>query len=297
MNNIAVLHSEFMKALGGYTFELIYINDGSIDATYSEIKSAVMVSPPPYGKIIDYPHNRGQSFAFKVGLEHSRFDTIVFLDGDLQNDPKDIPRLLDKMREGYDLVQGIRSKRKDSFFSKVFPSLIANLLLRVFCGSMFTDIGCSLKVFRKNLALEMVFQQGIHRMLPIYFCLKGAKVTEVAVNHRKRIYGKTKYGFSRVIEVLFEIVKINFFEKDSNGFLMLTIFLSFLIIFCGLAMAIFHLSGRIGEVITYLILSTLGFYIFIIGTILYILRSFYVYYKNIPKQEDIRIEIYGRERI
>jgi len=291
--NISILHKEIISVLKDYEYELIYVNDGSTDSTYSEIKKALGNLIPPYAKIINLPNNLGQSFAFKVGLDNARFSVIIFMDGDLQNDPKDIPQLLAKIGEDYDLVQGIRAKRQDNFFKKILPSLIANFILRLLCDSKFKDIGCSLKAFKKPLALDMVFQQGMHRILPVYFYLKGKRVTEIKVNHRKRIYGKTKYGFSRAFEILFEIIKINFFEKNSNRFLFVTGFLSFLILFYGIVKIITKFFLNPKEGMFYCVFSILGFYIFVISTVLYISRSFYIYYKNISKSKDIKMEVYG----
>lgn len=295
--NISILHKELISVLKQYEYELIYVNDGSTDSTYFEIKKALESLIPPYAKIINLSNNLGQSFAFKAGLDNARFSIIIFMDGDLQNDPRDIPGLLDKINDGYDLIQGIRYKRKDDFFKKIFPSVIANFILRILCGSKFKDIGCSLKAFKKSVALDMVFQQGMHRMLPIYFYLKGKKTGEIRVNHRKRIYGKTKYGFSRTFEVLFEIIKINFFEKNSNSLLFVTKFLFFLILFFGMLETITKLffNPEIGMV--YFILSIIGFYIFIISTVLYISKSFYIYYKNISKLENIEMEVYGQRNL
>ncbi|MBU1062387.1 MAG: glycosyltransferase family 2 protein, partial [Candidatus Omnitrophica bacterium] len=222
-DNVKILHKELISALKGHEYELVYVNDGSTDSTYSRLIKETEDLKPPHAKIINFTKNLGQSFAFKAGLDNTSFDTIVFIDGDLQNDPRDIPLLLEKFLEGYDLAQGIRARRKDPFFSKIVPSKIANLILRILCGSKFKDLGCSLKVFSKKITDRLFFYKGFHRLLPVYFSLKGAKVTEVKVNHRSRKSGKSKYGFSRTIEVLFEVIKINFFEKGSNNFIYITI--------------------------------------------------------------------------
>lgn len=293
--NVRGLHQELILALEGYEYELIYVDDGSKDSTLLKLREALSNQPAPYSKLICMPKNLGQSFAFKAGLNNSRFPIVVFMDGDAQNDPLDIPRLLDKIKAGYDLVQGVRHKRKDGFFTRILPSFLANAILRVFCGSQFRDIGCSLKAFKKDLAAEMAFQQGMHRILPVYFCLSGAKVSQMHVNHRKRIHGKTKYGFSRTFEVLFEIIKINFFEKNSNRFLFATGALSFIIFSYAMVKGVLKFTRYPEDAIVYFILSALSIYVFIISAILYISRSFYIYYKQVPILTNISVESYGKK--
>jgi glycosyltransferase involved in cell wall biosynthesis len=214
--NIAILHKELIYALKGYIYELIYVNDGSTDSTYLKLKKEIKNADMPLIKIINLHKNFGQSYAFKAGLNNAESSLIVFIDGDLQNDPKDIPKLLEKIDEGYDLVQGVRLKRLDPFFKKVIPARIANLILRFFCGSKFKDIGCSLKVFKKAIVSDIIFHNGIHRVLPLYLQLKGAHTAEININHRSRIFGKTKYGLSRIFNLIYEIVMISFSDKYFN---------------------------------------------------------------------------------
>ncbi|HTY44406.1 MAG TPA: glycosyltransferase family 2 protein [Patescibacteria group bacterium] len=293
-DNVCFLHAQLLSAVAGYRYELVYVNDGSTDATYARLRQALASAPARYAKIINLPRNLGQSFAFKAGLDHSRFPVVVFMDGDLQNDPADIPRLLQKLDEGYDLVQGVRYRRQDPFFSKIFPSAVANVLLRFLCGSKFRDIGCSLKIFKKNLASRMVFQQGMHRILPLYFHLNGARVTEIRVAHRRRMYGKTKYGPSRILEVIFEIVKINFFEKNSNRFLFISGFLSFVVFSYGFINGIIELGRYPQTAIMHFAIALLGVYVFVLSAVLYISRSFYLYFKNAPALGHIEVEFYER---
>jgi glycosyltransferase involved in cell wall biosynthesis len=294
-DNVGILHQEIISVLHDFEYELVYVNDGSNDNTRAKIKEETKKLPAPYAKIIDVPGNLGQSFAFKLGMDNARFPLVVFMDGDLQNDPRDIPVLVEKFNQGYDLVQGVRAKRKDPLFRKIVPSLAANLILRVFCGSKFRDIGCSLKIFKKSLAAEIIFQHGMHRVLPVYFCLKGAKVAEIRVGHRPRIHGKTKYGFYRTLEVIFEIIKINFFEKNSNRFIFFTVFLSCLFFAYGIINSILKLPRYSEEAAVYFIISILSFYIFVISAVLYMSKSFYRYYKNISNIPGINIEIYNEK--
>lgn len=293
--NLGALHRELVSALSGNEYELVYVDDGSTDDSLAELRRANDLASAPHAAVIRIPENRGQSFAFKAGLDSARFGLAVFMDADLQNDPRDIPRFLEKTREGYDLVQGIRRHRRDPFLSRVVPSVTANLLLRLLCGSKFRDIGCSLKAFRKSLAAEMVFQQGMHRMLPVYFYLNGARVTEIPVNHRKRAHGRSKYGFSRTLEVLFEIVKINFFEKNSNRFLFLSAFLAAAIFSYAALDGAVRLPAHVRQAAARFIFAAFGFYLFVVAAVLYIVRSFYLYHKFSARPGDFAIERYDKK--
>jgi glycosyltransferase involved in cell wall biosynthesis len=206
--NISFLHEELVAVLRGYEYELIYVNDGSSDLTYAKLKEETSKLSAPQTKIINLPNNLGQSLALKNGLDNAEYPIIVFMDGDFQIDPRDIPRLVAKINEGFDFVQGIREKRKDLFFSKIVPAITANFILWSVCGSKFKDIGCSLKAFRKELIADIVFQRGIHRILPLYLMLGGAKFTQIKVNHRKRVLGKSKYGMSRIFEFVIQVIRI-----------------------------------------------------------------------------------------
>ena len=213
-DNVGVFHKEIVSVLEGYNYELIYINDGSTDDTYNALSKAVEVCPTPHVKMINLAKNRGQSYSYRKGIDQAESSVIVFIDGDLQNDPKDIPKFVSKISEGYDLVQGVRLRRKDAFFTKVVTARIANILLRIFCSSQFTDIGCSLKAFRKEFTQSLNFHSGIHRLLPLYIQKKDAKVAEIGVEHRKRRFGRSKYGLSRVFSILVEIIRMSSLSTD-----------------------------------------------------------------------------------
>ncbi len=289
--NIRILHQELISVLGRKKYELVYVDDGSTDRTLANLKEALSECPC-VAKVIEMPRNLGQSFAFKTGMDNAGFPVVVFMDADLQNDPRDIPLLVSRLQEGYALAQGVRVKRQDSFLRKIVPSVVANFILRVFCGSQFSDIGCSLKAFRKETAEEMIFQQGMHRMLPVYFCLKHLPVIQVAVNHRRRIHGKTKYGFYRTLEVVFEIIKINFFEKNSNTFLFLTDLVAGMMFVYAAYRGVRSLATSLEQSAVYLIICILSFYVFVISTALYISRSFYAYHKNLSDLKGVKVSCY-----
>ena len=212
-NNVAILHKEIVETLRNLSCEVIYVNDGSTDNTHRELIKAVGSSKLPFiVKVVDTRDNFGQSFALKTGLLYASYDAVIFMDGDLQNNPKDIHALLKKLLEGYDLVQGVRVNREDPLLTKKIPSKLANILLSMVCKNKFHDLGCSLKIFYKYNIDNFMFYKGFHRILPIYYYLKGAKVAEITVSHRRRVYGVTKYGFLRTFDILFEVIKINFLK-------------------------------------------------------------------------------------
>jgi len=293
--NVSILHNELVKALSGYNCEIIYVNDGSLDNTLEELKKAAKEIFSGQIKIVNLSKNLGQSFAFRVGLDNANSKVIVFMDGDLQNDPKDIEKLLTKFFEGYDIVQGSRVSRKDSLFLKKIPSKIANIFLRILCGSKFRDSGCSLKVFSKEFIENFPFYKGFHRVLPFYFSLKGGRTAEVEVAHRKRSYGKSKYGLSRIGEVLFEIIKISFFEKRSSNFIYITVFLGMTL----LALSFFIWFGVIAysiSTVVVLLSFILGLYLFVIAANLYIIRSFHDYYIEYNALNRAKLDVIKYEK-
>jgi dolichol-phosphate mannosyltransferase len=208
-DNIGPLHKEITGFLKGHHYELIYVNDGSSDGTYAELQKASSEQGFADIKIINFPVRLGQSLALKAGLDKAVFDIIIFMDGDLQYDPRDIPRLLEGIGCGYDLAQGIRKVRNDPLLKRLC-SMAGNLALHIFCGNKFKDVGCSLKAFKKDFASGIAFHSGTHRLLPVYLYLNGCSVTEIEVNHRRRAGGKSKYGFLRIIEFLFQLWDLRF---------------------------------------------------------------------------------------
>jgi dolichol-phosphate mannosyltransferase len=150
----------------------------------------------------------------QAGFDHSKGEIIIPMDGDLQNDPKDIPMLIDKINEGYDVVSGWRKTRLDKKYTRILPSKIANMLISKISGIHLHDYGCTLKAYRKEVLDEIKLYGEMHRFIPIYASWEGAKVTEVAVNHHPRTAGKTKYGLSRIPRVILDLLVIRFFDKS-----------------------------------------------------------------------------------
>lgn len=209
-DNIRPLLLEIDTALNGLIYEIIYVNDGSTDRTLKELTSV----SHKYLTVIDFQRNYGQSQALAAGIEAAKGQYIVTLDGDLQNNPADIPSLIAVAQKGdYDLVATIRLKRKDSFFSRRLPSLIANWLIRTLVGVNLKDYGSTLKVFRASLAKKLPLYGELHRFIPVLAAIEGARMTEILVKHRPRLVGESKYNMGRTVKVLSDLMWVIFMKK------------------------------------------------------------------------------------
>lgn len=191
--NIGELIRELEPVMGelGQFWELICINDGSTDETLNILKE--LSSKKDFLKIISFPKSFGQSSAFDAGFKHARGEWVITMDGDCQNDPKDIPKLVE-ISENHDLICGQRTNRKDPWH-KTVTSLLANAVRSRFCHDQIKDTGCSLKLYRRSCLQNIKMYHGMHRFLPALFKIEGYRVAEVPVNHRERTKGKTKYNF------------------------------------------------------------------------------------------------------
>ncbi|MBF96997.1 MAG: glycosyltransferase [Pelagibacterales bacterium] len=210
-DNIKILAKKIKDSLLNYKYEVIFINDGSIDETEKKIKE--IVNRNKNFLCINFKRNFGQTAALQAGFDYASGKIIIALDGDLQNDPSDIPKLIKKINEGYDVVSGWRKNRKDSSLSRVLPSIIANYIISKITGVSLHDYGCTLKAYKKDVIKDIKLYGEMHRFIPIYACWEGAKVTEIEVNHSKRYYGKSKYGISRIPKVLLDLMVVKFFDK------------------------------------------------------------------------------------
>lgn len=209
--NVAQLHQEIIKALSSLTFsfEIIFINDGSTDNTLTELKK---LSPV---KIINFRKNFGQTAALDAGIKNALGEIVITIDGDLQNDPADIPKLINKLNEGYDCVSGWRWQRKDAFHKK-FISQGANFLRKLLINDHIHDSGCTLKVYRKECFDNLDLYGEMHRFIPAMLIWRGFKITEIKTNHRPRLNGKTKYNTSRIIKGLVDMIAVWFWRKFST---------------------------------------------------------------------------------
>lgn len=240
--NIAPLFAEVSTALQGIDYELILVDDGSVDRTVKTIKNLADART----KLIVFTKNYGQTNALSAGIDLASGDYIVTMDGDLQNDPADIPMMLEILeKEPYDLVAGRRKNRKDGFILRKLPSKMANALIRVLTGVKISDYGCSLKAFRSELAKNLGLYGELHRFIPVLAKLQGARITETNVNHRHRRFGKSKYGIGRTFRVISDLMLVVFFQKYIQKPMHLFGTVGFLLTFAGLGINIYLLVEKI----------------------------------------------------
>ena len=208
--NVLPLYSEIRSALAelGRTWEVIFIDDGSTDGTYSLLKQ--LHEQGETLRVIRLRRNFGQTAAMAAGFDHARGEIIVALDGDLQNDPADISRLVDKLDEGYDVVSGWRANRQEGFWLRRLPSQVANWLISRTTGTHLHDYGCTLKAYRRELINELRLYGEMHRFIPALLGGNGARVAELPVHHHARRHGNSKYGISRTVRVVLDLLLVKF---------------------------------------------------------------------------------------
>lgn len=208
--NIKPLLEAVRTALPGIDYEVVLVDDGSSDKT----KQKILEHADDRTVLVELRKNYGQSTAMMAGIDHSRGKYVALLDGDLQNDPTDIPAMLELLiKEDWDVVAGNRKNRKDGFILRKIPSKIANALIRRMTGVYIKDYGCTLKVFKREIAEELGLYGELHRFIPVLAKLQGAKITQVDVKHHARIHGKSKYGINRTFKVMSDLVLMVFMRK------------------------------------------------------------------------------------
>ncbi|HEY5728841.1 MAG TPA: glycosyltransferase family 2 protein [Anaerolineales bacterium] len=197
------------------TWEVILVDDGSKDGSL-DVLSGLFERDPQHVRVVVFRRNFGQTAAIAAGIDHSEGDTIVLLDADMQNDPADIPMLLDKLDEGYDLVSGWRKDRKDNRFTRTIPSNMANGLISWVTGVHLHDYGCTLKVYRRETLEGFRLYGEMHRFIPVFAHSVGAKIAEIPVRHHPRKFGEAKYGLERTVKVVLDLFTVKFLLDYSH---------------------------------------------------------------------------------
>jgi glycosyltransferase involved in cell wall biosynthesis len=212
-DNLAPLSERMRAALDplGVGYEIVFVDDGSIDGSYAMLEGLAMRDRRV--KVVRLRRNFGQTAALQAGINHSSGEVLVTMDGDLQNDPADIPGLLDKLNEGYDAVLGLRAKRQDQLFIRKVPSWIANWIIRKVTGVQTKDMGCTLRAMRRELAEALPLYGEMHRYIPVLAQQHGARITQIPVRHHPRVAGKTKYNLTRTVRVVLDLITIKFLHS------------------------------------------------------------------------------------
>jgi glycosyltransferase involved in cell wall biosynthesis len=233
--NLPILHEKLEAVLNaaGREYEVIFVDDGSSDDSVEVLTS--LANQNPRFKVVSFVRNFGQTAAMMAGIDHSKGDIIIPMDADLQNDPEDIPRLLEKLDEGYDVCSGWRQDRQDHAIKRNLPSRLANKLISTISGVPLHDYGCSLKAYRRNVIKDVKLYGEMHRFIPIYASWMGARVTEIPVSHHPRLHGESNYGLNRTFKVILDLIVIQFMSRYMQkpihffgGFGLINLALSFL---------------------------------------------------------------------
>jgi len=210
VDNVAPAYERLVKALEplGRAFEIVFVDDGSTDGTFERLDS--LAAADPRVKVVRLRRNFGQTAALQAGIRHAAGEVIVTLDGDLQNDPADIPAMLEKLDEGYDVVYGWRKNRQDPWLSRRLPSQVANWLIARVTGFPAHDLGCALKAIRRGIAEELELYGEMHRFLAILAHWQGARCFEMVTRHHPRRHGQAKYGLGRTLRVVLDLFTVKF---------------------------------------------------------------------------------------
>jgi len=215
-DNIAALYNAITAALDSYdrNYEVVLVDDGSVDNSFNMLKG--IAERDSRFKVIRFRRNFGQTAAMSAGFDAASGEIIIPMDGDLQNDPADVPHLIEKLNEGYDVVSGWRSDRKDTFVTRKIPSMLANALISKMTGVHLHDYGCTLKAYRREVLDGVNLYGEMHRFVPALASQVGAKVTEMPVRHHPRIHGVSKYGISRTLRVVLDLITVKFLLSYST---------------------------------------------------------------------------------
>ena len=221
VDSLPLLHQALQTALKNVniTWEVIYVDDGSRDGSIKFLEEiAAQSTSQSSGQIVvvEFRRNFGQTTAIAAGIDHARGEVILFLDADMQNDPADIPMILDKLNSGYDVISGWRKEREDNALTRNLPSHIANWLISNVTGVHLHDYGCTLKAYRREVITGFKLYGEMHRFIPVYANSVGAKILEVPVRHHARKFGSSKYGLNRTIKVVLDLMAVQFLTRGAN---------------------------------------------------------------------------------
>jgi glycosyltransferase involved in cell wall biosynthesis len=208
--NIALMYESLHSVLseGERWYEILFVDDGCTDGSLEKLRE--LTERDDHVRVIEFRHNFGQTAAMSAGIHEAKGEVIITMDGDLQNDPTDIPMMLEKIDEGYDLVHGWRKNRQDTFITRRLPSISANWLISKVTGFPVHDLGCTLKAVKTEIAKELELYGEMHRFIPILAHWRGAKCVEVVTKHHPRKYGESKYGLSRTLKVILDLITVKY---------------------------------------------------------------------------------------
>ncbi|OGY95395.1 MAG: glycosyl transferase [Candidatus Komeilibacteria bacterium RIFOXYD1_FULL_37_29] len=265
--NLRLLYDQLISPLNklGEKYEIVCVNDGSSDNSWGVLKD--LASQDSNVKVVNFKNNFGQTAAMSAGIKFSQGEIIIPMDADLQNDPADIYKFLEKINEGFDVVSGWRKNRQDTLISRKLPSWIANWIIGKITGVKIHDYGCSMKAYKREIIKDVNLYGEMHRFIPAYASWQGAKVTEIVVNHHPRIHGQTKYGLGRTFKVVLDLIVVKFLSVYMNRPIHFFGGLGFMSLFLGIVIGIMAVLLRIFE-IKYIVetpLPTLSALLVIVG--------------------------------
>lgn len=256
----------------GFRYEILFVDDGSRDRTFANARDIALENP--HLRVLRFRRNYGQTPAMAAGIDHARGRILVTMDGDLQNDPADIPRLLHKIDEGYDIAVGWRMKRKEKFLSRRFPSMVANRIIARVTGVSIRDNGCSLKAYRASIIQQVPLYNEMHRFIPAVSSVAGPQIVEVGVNDRKRLHGQSKYGLSRIYKVILDLMTIktllNLIRHPLRlfgGSAGIAVLLALILFAVECQSLLAHGSFSLVQMSLALLLATLGVFLIILGAL------------------------------
>lgn len=247
VDSLPLLYQSICEALSGETqlsWEMVLVDDGSTDGSPAVLEQ-LSAQDSVHVCVISLRRNYGQTAAIAAGLDYARGQVIVMLDADLQNDPADIPMMLEKIDQGYDVVSGWRIHRQDTFFTRTFPSRIANKLISIVTGVHLHDYGCTLKAYRREVLSGFRLYGEMHRFIPAYASSVGATIIEVPVRHHPRKFGRTKYGLGRTIKVILDLFTVKFLISFSAKPIYLFGGMGFLLIVPSILMMLFLIARKL----------------------------------------------------